>query len=335
MIRKQIDDQSSAGEGALSRALAGARPVVLRGLVADWPAKVAADRGADVLSNYLANMDAGAQSIGFFGPPGIGGRFFYTDDLRGFNFERRRTTVTALLKTLEEAAKDPCPPALYLGAAPTAESLPRFAADNPAPALPADAQARLWLGNATTVQTHYDLSANLACVVAGQRTFTLYPPEQAANLYVGPLEFTLAGQPVSLVDPLAPDHDRFPLYRRAEGEALSTTLGPGDAIYIPPLWWHHVQAHAPLNVLINYWWSTAPAQAGSPFECLIHGLLSIRNLRDEERAAWKALFDHFIFSPQPDDLAHLPVSARGVLGDLTPETAQMIRQFLIGSLSRR
>jgi hypothetical protein len=287
------------------------------------------------MAAYLAACDTGIEAVTFIGDPSIKGRFFYNDTLRGFNFERRPSTITGLLKRLAEIAADPEPPSLYMGAAPLAQSMPDFARDNIAPELPGDALGRLWLGNASTVQTHYDLSANLACVVAGRRTFTLFPPEQAANLYVGPLEFTLAGQPVSLVDPLAPDMARFPLYRAAEAEALHVTLSPGDAIFIPPLWWHHVQALDTLNLLVNYWWRTAPAEAGSPFECLVHGLLAIRDLPEAERDAWKALFDHFVFSASPDTVAHIPPAARGVLGVLTPATARTIRQFLIGSLSRR
>ncbi|CAN5149643.1 cupin-like domain-containing protein [soil metagenome] len=335
MIPRMIDDQPAATTADLVSAMAGSRPVVLRGLVSDWPLVQTGAKGDAALSDYLVVRDTGAEAMTFVGPPEMGGRFFYDDTMKGLNFERRPSTVTGLLGRLRLIASDPKPPALYMGAASIAQAMPRLAQDNPAPTLPDDAQARLWLGNATTVQTHYDLSANLACVVAGRRTFTLYPPEQAANLYVGPLEFTLAGQPVSLVDPLAPDRDRFPLYRIAEAEALQATLLPGDALYIPPLWWHHVQALDTLNLLVNYWWSSAPAYAGSPFESLIHGLLSIRSLPDEERAGWKALFDHFVFSAGPETVAHIPENARGVLGDLTPETARTIRQFLIGSLSRR
>ncbi|CAN5167297.1 cupin-like domain-containing protein [soil metagenome] len=335
MIRRPIDEQPEATPADLVSARIGSRPVVLRGLVRNWPIVQTGMQGDAALRDYLVARDAGAEAVTFVGSPEIGGRFFYDDTLRGFNFERRPSTVTGLLGRLDEVASEPNPPALYMGAAAIAQTMPQFARDNPAPALPDDAQGRLWMGNATTVQTHYDLSANLACVAAGRRTFTLYPPEQAANLYVGPLEFTLAGQPVSLVDPLAPDDDRFPLYRIAEAEALQATLLPGDALYIPPLWWHHVQALDTLNLLVNYWWSTAPSHAGSPFESLIHGLLSIRSLPDEERAAWKALFDHFVFSAGPETVAHIPEGARGVLGDLTPETARTIRQFLIGSLSRR
>src|SRR3546814_8061719 len=81
----------------------------------------------------------------------------------------------------------------------------------------------------------------------------LLPPDATPDLYVGPLNHTLAGQPVSMVDPLAPDHARYPRYARAAAQALTAELEPGDALYIPTLWWHHAEATEPANILINYW----------------------------------------------------------------------------------
>ncbi|WP_417231950.1 cupin-like domain-containing protein [Brevundimonas sp.] len=312
----------------------GDLPVVFRGLVRHWPAVTHAERGPDAIADYLTMLDRGKDAEVMIGPPEIGGRFFYDDALRGVNFTKGRATVSGLIQQLRAAAINPGAAALYMGAAPMADSLPAFTADNPPPLERDDAIPRLWLGNAVTVQTHYDLSDNLACVVAGQRTFTLFPPEQTANLYVGPLEFTLAGQPVSLVRLEAPDHARFPRFVEAEREALLVTLGPGDAIYIPPLWWHHVRSHDTLNVLVNYWWRSARPEAGSPFECLVHGLLAIRDLPPSQREAWRAIFDHYVFAPQADGFEYLPASARGILGDLTPGTASMMRRFLVGSLTR-
>ena len=73
-------------------------------------------------------------------------------------------------------------------------------ADNRLELLPPElARPRIWLGNRSEVSAHFDLSDNIACVVAGRRRFTLFPPDQVANLYVGPLDHTMAGQPASMV----------------------------------------------------------------------------------------------------------------------------------------
>ena len=95
-----------------------------------------------------------------------------------------------------------------------------------------DTLISLWIGNRTHTATHWDQSQNLACVVAGRRRWTLFPPEQLKNLYVGPLEFTLAGQPTSLVDIDAPDLKTYPRFAEALKVARRAELGPGDALYM-------------------------------------------------------------------------------------------------------
>ena len=72
---------------------------------------------------------------------------------------------------------------------------------------------RIWLGNAITTPTHLDEWNNIGCVVAGRRRFTLFPPEQIANLYIGPLDFAPTGAPMSLVSLHEPDFERFPRFR--------------------------------------------------------------------------------------------------------------------------
>src|SRR6185295_10671014 len=94
--------------------------------------------------------------------------------------------------------------------------------------------------NRTRIAAHHDLPDNLACVVAGRRRFTLFPPEQLNNLYVGPLDFTPAGQPISRVDIDTPDLETYPRFAEALNAARRAELGPGDAVYIPALWWHDV-----------------------------------------------------------------------------------------------
>jgi hypothetical protein len=301
------------------------RPVVFRGLVKDWPA-VQGDAA------YLRAFDRGAPVEVFAGANS--GRFFYRDDLSGFNFERARRTLGELLDALAALPEVDPPVSMYAGAVPIPEHLPGFEAANPMPLLPG-VPPRLWVGNASLVAAHYDLSDNIACVVAGRRRFILFPPEQVANLYVGPIDNTPAGQPASLAIVQQPDFDRFPKLAEAMAEAQTAELEPGDAIYIPSLWWHSVQAFGPLNVLVNYWWEDRPADAGSPFEAMVHGLMAIADQPPERRTAWRAMFDHYVFRTGGDPAPHLPPEHRGVLGASTPDLRRRIRAFLMQSLGRR
>lgn len=286
------------------------------------------------MAAYIAGFDGGRAAEVMIGPPEIAGRFFYSDDMRGFNFRREHVPLSALLAELVRLEAAPDPPALYAGAATADDHLPGWAAANPPPLPTPGAAPRIWIGNATRVSTHYDVPPNLACVVAGRRRFTLFPPEQITNLYVGPLEWTMAGQPVSMVDPDVPDLDRFPKFAEALAHAQTAELEPGDALFIPSLWWHHVAALSPFNVLLNYWWSRP--QDTPPFAALAHALLSIRDLPRAERDGWAAWFDHYVFSDTAHDAAaHVPSHASGVLG---PPGAQRTREmiaFIIGALSGR
>ena len=193
----------------------------------------------------------------------------------------------------------------------------------------------IWIGNRTCVAAHFDNTDNIACVVAGTRRFTMFPPDQISNLYVGPLDLTPAGQPVSLVDIRRPDLERFPRFAAALEVAEVAELGPGDAVYVPALWWHHVEALDDFNVLVNYWWREVPEFFDSPSSSLLHCLLTIKSLPPEQRARWKAVFDHLIFQTEAPALEHLPPQVRGLFGELTQEKADRIRAMLIKSLSRR
>ena len=124
------------------------------------------------------------------------------------------------------------------------------------PLVPSSAEPRLWIGNAARIATHNDPVDNVAVVAAGRRRFTLFPPEAELDLYMGPKHPTPAGTPVSMVHVTAPDMERFPLFAKALARALEATLSPGDAIFIPRDWFHHVEALDRFNILVNYWWDS-------------------------------------------------------------------------------
>jgi hypothetical protein len=315
--------------------LPSGRPALLRGCVGSWPAVHAGRESPAALAQYLKTFDSGVTAHAMVADAAIGGRFFYTDDLSGRNFDNRMMPFGAALTRLIALLEDPAPPALYVGALPIPAGLQDFARANRLELLDSSIVPRIWLGNRVTVQTHYDLSYNIACVVAGRRRFTLFPPEQFENLYVGPLEFTLAGQPISMVRLDAPDFEKYPRFRAALETAQVAELGPGDALFIPYMWWHHVASLEAFNVLVNYWWDDVPAWQGSPFEALLHGILSVRNLPPERRELWRQLFEHYVFSGGEAALAHLTERQRGVQGKPSPKIAQLMRSYLAQNLSGR
>ena len=235
------------------------------------------------------------------------------------------------------AQRDSAAPwSVYAGALPVRRHLPAFTAENPMPLLDADRHmlVSLWLGNRTTTAAHWDLPQNLACVVAGRRRFTLFPTEQVANLYVGPIDRTLAGQPSSMVDIDRPDLDRFPRFAQAMDAAEIAELEPGDALYMPSLWWHGVTSTDSVGAMVNYWWRDGPARMTTPMQSLLHAAMTMRELPDRELAAWKHFFDHYIFGANGDPMAHVARDARGVLGERSAELIAALKATLAEPLKR-
>jgi hypothetical protein len=313
------------------------RPAILRGLVQSWPAAQAGRTSPQALTAYLQTYYAGQPAPLFEGPPEINGRFFYNATLDGLNFQSRRASLTEVLERLIREIGNRCAPALYAGSVSLPIYFPGFAnANNLRQLITVQSVLEsIWIGNRTCIAAHFDNTENIACVVAGTRRFTMFPPDQIGNLYVGPLDLTPAGQPVSLVDVRNPDLSRFPRFAAALEVAEMAQLGPGDAVYIPALWWHHVEALDDFNVLVNYWWRDVPEFFDSPSMSLLHCLLTIKSLPAEQRSRWKALFDYLIFQTEAPALEHLPPQVRGLFGELTEPKADRIRAMLLKSLARR
>jgi hypothetical protein len=312
----------------------GNEPVLLKGQVADWPA-VRAAASADSAVRYLKGFDRGQPVETLVGQPEIGGHFFYNDRLDGLNFTRRPRSIGASMDRMLAWRGLDRPRSLYIESTPIRDHLPGFEQANRLGLLDASVAPRIWIGNRLTVQTHFDLKENVACVVAGRRRFTLFPPQQTPNLYPGPFELTLSGPPVSMVRLDAPDLERYPRFAEARRHAQVAELGPGDALYIPYFWWHHVQTRDEFNVLVNYWWNDADPELGSPFDAMLHALLSLRDLPPRQRDAWRTMLDLYVFGRYGDPLAHLPPAARGTLGVHDTQTRQQVRRILLGSLARQ
>ena len=91
-----------------------------------------------------------------------------------------------------------------------------------------------WFGPAGTITPlHHDTLNILFVQVTGRKAFTLFPPTQTHLLYNDLNLF-------SEVDVEHPDLARFPRY--ADATPLAITLEPGQSLFLPVGWWHHVRA---------------------------------------------------------------------------------------------
>lgn len=324
------------GDGSLALAdLVGrARPLVIRGLCRDWPMVAWARQSDDAFARELARLDNGSEVDALLLPPGEGGVVGYNATFDGFNYEHHRVSIGQGLQRLAKYSRQPEAPGLAMQSALIADCLPGLLEAHAIPFLDRSVQPRIWIGNRVTTPAHFDEYHNVACVACGVRRFTLFAPEQARNLYVGPLDFAPTGAAIGIARLDRPEDPRFPRLKLALAEAQVAELHPGDAIYIPPMWWHHVESLQRINALVNYWWRPVPAGGhalGTALGCLMHSILAFRSLPPAERAAWRELLDYYVFGDE-DPAAHLPAGRRGILGPLTPgqlaEVRASIRRYL-------
>lgn len=330
-------------ESLTSELLTSDTPVILRGLINDWPLvkkikeaqksnQESEEVGQQVASQYLKTFSNQNKIRAFVADAKEKGRFFYNQDLSGFNFKPETTDLDSLLDNLLDYQSLDEPPGLYMGSTLVDHILPGFRQQNDISTLADKPLISMWIGNQSRIAAHYDVTDNVACVAAGKRRFTLFPPDQLDNLYVGPLDFTPAGQAASLVDFSQPDLVKHPKFEEAMKFAQVAELETGDGIFIPSMWWHHVEGLSKFNILVNYWWRQVGMHMGAPMDALNHALLSIKDLPQAQRDAWRDIFEHYVFSPQQQ--AHIPEDKLGVIAPLNELEARKLRSSLIKNLNR-
>ena len=254
--------------------------------------------------------------------------------MSGFNFDQGMVKLNQVLAEILRYEHVDEAPSYYVGSTAIDTCLPGFRAENDIDLGDNRPLASIWLGNRSRIAAHWDLPDNLACCAVGHRRFTLFPPEELENLYVGPLDVTPAGREISLVDFHNPDFERFPKFREAIKIAQVAEMEPGDALFIPSMWWHHIEGLDSFNVLINYWWRRSPNYMGTPVNALNHALLTISDLPAEQRKVWHDIFQHYVFETDDSSFEHIPEHVRGALGTIDEQVARKLRADLLNKLNR-
>ncbi len=323
-----------ADAAELDRMLRAAdRPFVVRGLAAHWPLVQAGRRSAEAARAYLLDHHRDRPFTVSVGVPGSGGRLFY-DDAMAMNFRMMEAGLPEIFARIAEFSGKPEAPSIYLASIDMQQYFDGLHEANHIDLGTRELLASIWIGTRSRIAAHNDVPHNLAVCAVGRRRFTLFPREQFRNLYLGPVDNTPAGRAVSMVDFHAPDFDRHPRFAEALETAQVADLAAGDAVFIPALWWHHVEGTEDFNVLVNYWWREAPRWMGQPQEALNHAMMTIRDLPADQKAHWREMFDHYVFANDESVVAHIPEGGRGILGPMTPDLAGRIRAFLLRALSR-
>ena len=327
---QRAEEIDGLGLESFSAALLEARrPAILRGAAKDWPFVREASKSDEAAVAYLERFYNGVPVSTVVAPPSAHGRLFYEEGSKALNYREAPQQLSNVLKGLLQQKDADEPLGIAMQAISAAECLPGLEEENPNPLVPAGTPARVWIGNRVTVAPHFDVADNLAFVMAGRRRFILFPPEQTPNLYPGPMDATPANVPISMVSLDEPELDRFPRYRQAMEAAVVAELEPGDAVYIPYMWWHGVQSLGPINVLMNYWWNRDEVSARHPYGALLHLAYTLYGeMPREERKAWRALYDHYVFQVGGDPMEGLPPGQRYYPRNVDPARIARLKDAL-------
>jgi hypothetical protein len=315
------------------------QPVLLKGLVKDWPLVKTAQNTPQHVMSQLEKNYSGRPMLVYKGLPQIKARFGYNEACTGFNFDTQRSTIPQVFNTIREQLSQDEHEYLYINSLKFDDGFPALSSahqlsfeheefENNVPV------AKIWLGTESIAAAHFDQPKNIACCVLGKRRFTLFAPEQIHNLYPGPLTPTPGGQVITMADLNEPDFERFPKLQQALDSAYIVELEPGDALYYPNMWWHQVQAYDRFNVMVNFWWMTAQPHMGNPMDLLMHGMMNLRDRPATEKEAWKVLFDYYVFGDPETVREHLPPLSHGTFAAMDELSARRLRAMLLNNLNR-
>jgi hypothetical protein len=212
------------------------RPVILTRMTDDWPARKR--WSLDYLEERFGDVRVTAGRT-------QEGRLLVSDDSGIPQLELPFRDFLAMLRRGQ--------PDLYL-LSPVEERLPALLDDVVAPEPQRSApwrSTRLWLGpEGACSPLHRDFPENLFVQMIGRKRVTLIDRRYRREVYPRPPWSSAPN--FTRVDPERPDDPRFP--RFASVPKLTCVVGPGEVLYIPRLWWHHVRS-LDTTLSINLWWA--------------------------------------------------------------------------------
>ena len=217
------------------------RPVIVVDALDDWPARATwtPDHLASVLGQKSVSVGVSAD-----------GHFNYNaaKDLRAAN--EFATRVMRFDEAASMIARRDSSNHVYVMQQSIVEQFPELLRDIATPPwISSPTAVNLWFGNRSVTPLHNDESHNCFAQIYGQKTFTLFSPHDMKYLYPLPLGAGMCH--VSRVDPEAPNVAEYPQSGRATPYRF--TLEPGDMLFMPGFWWHHVRS-LEVSISVNFFW---------------------------------------------------------------------------------
>ncbi len=311
-----------------------AHPVVFRQLVANWPVVQAGRHSPKALSRLRAPVSIVAiRSPPAFGPASIKGG---------------SSTTTTCLDSISSKAPPSSPQRSTASSNMAGKNSPLRWQCNRCP------RARICRGSNPKTATRCLATSRRGCgsaqpaswrriMILPKTSPVRWPASDAsrclhrirwATSTSGPMNSRLPARPSAWWTSTRPTMSAFQSLKDALESAVYADLEPGDAIYHPYLWWHHVRSLAQMNMLVNYWWAPPLVGRGSPRDAFLHAMIEIKDLPPAHRDAWRVMFEHYVFKADGEPGAHLRADRRGLVGQADPDVIRSVRAALARVLGR-
>ena len=186
---------------------------------------------------------------------------------------------------------------------------------------PAGVRSKFWIGSDGQVfNLHYDDFLNFICMFEGTKRVTMFPPEQLPNMSHAPLDVLCGYAPTTHIQLLKADLEHHPKFRTALEHARVAIVEPGDALVIPPFWWHHVESFSPLHVMVNNFVTTVPFAAFVEFwKCFSEAIRELAHASQASRVQARESFHRAVLGNLDASVDHpLSERARQVARRLSP-----------------
>jgi len=158
----------------------------------------------------------------------------------------------------------------------------------------------VWVGaGGQIVNLHIDPYKNFMSMLNGQKRVTLFPPAATHDLYVAPLDKQWANVIASRVQLTRWDRSAYPRVAQALKLGMKATLRAGEMLYVPPLWWHHVES-SDLNIMVNCWEDDIPELLLNV--CLagfMEAVVLFAGTSPTVRTAYRGMYYRYLFDLDP------------------------------------